>query len=115
MAMTDETRLKLAAGIYGDFVTNDEVKNPTAKNSGYKPNLGALNLTHEQWIKDLLSGIAPKIQTALSAVDIQGAQQNDVIAALPTDREVALAVYQKLKHDFAHFKGASGSSSSHDY
>ena len=113
--MTSDTKLKLAAGIYGDFVTNGEVNNASDKKHGYKPDLQPA--THEQWVKALLSPKHTDIIGALSAVEIStSAEQLSVETALNAiDRDVALTVYQKLKHDFAHFKGASGSSSSHDY
>jgi len=114
MALTEDTRLKLAAGIYGDFVTNGEVNNANNKKHGYKPGLLG---THENWVKALLSGRNQEIQGALNDVDISAqAEQQNVMAALAAiDRDVALTVYEKLKHDYAHFKGAAGGASSHDY
>lgn len=112
--MTEDTRLKLAAGIYGDFVTNADVNNANNRKHGYKP---AVQGTHEQWVKSLLSGVQNPIQNALSDVEITNAtEQQSVMTALAAiDRDVALAVYLKLKHDYAHFKGAAGGASSHDY
>ena len=117
MALTPDSKLKLAAGVYGDFVTNEEVDNPTDRKFGYKPNLGS----HEVWINNLLSGDEVKIKSALTGADIvDTGQQTDVIAALPTERterEIALAVYRRLRHDFAINRPApaAGSASSHDY
>ena len=110
MALSDDTKLKLAAGVYGDFVTNDEVDNPNNKKFGYKPDLAS----HEEWINALLSGDEITIKNALNAVDIVQTEQTDVIAALHTEREIALAVYRRLRHDFAIHRPA-GSASSHDY
>ena len=111
MALSDDTKLKLAAGVYGDFVTNEEVDNPTDRKFGYKPNLGS----HEVWINNLLSGDEVKIKSALTGADIvETGQQTDVIAALPTERAIVLAVYRRLRHDFAMHRPAS-SASSHDY
>ena len=111
--MTQDTKMKLAAGIYGDFVTNDEVNNANNQKHGYKPGLQG---THEQWVKALLSANSISVQNALNDVEITGTEQANVIAMLANvDRDVALAVYQKLKHDYAHFKGAAGGASSHDY
>ena len=113
MALTPDNKLKLAAGVYGDFVTNDEVANATNKNLGYKPDLGTM--THEQWINKLLSGNDTTIREALNAVDIVPAEQDNAIAALPTEREVALAVYKRLKEDFALLHPPAGGASQHDY
>jgi hypothetical protein len=118
MALKSDTKLKLAAGVYGDFVTNEDVGNSQPK-FGYKPSLG--DMTHEEWVTALLSGDANSIRTALAAVDV--VDDNDLAEVIDTlkktDREVALAIYKKLRADILLHRpkagGAGGDASSHDY
>jgi len=94
-------------------VTNGDVNNANSQKHGYKPGLQG---THEQWVRALLSPNNITVQNALNDVEITGVEQTNVANALANiDRDVALAVYLKLKHDYAHFKGAAGGASSHDY
>lgn len=116
MALMDDTKVKLAAGVYGDFVTNGEVDSSNP-NVGYKPNLG--NTTHESWIEDLLSGDDDKIKQALAKVDIANpGEQLKVIGTLPTnedDRAIAMAIYKKLKKEILSHRPSDSEASSHDY
>ena len=67
-----------------------------------------------RWEKDV-----KQIKFSVDGGDVEitnAVEQASVTAALAsTDKDIALAVYQKLKHDYAHFKGAAGGASSHDY
>ena len=115
MALTEDTKVKLAAGIYGDYVMNGEVGNSNPK-FGYKPSLG--KVTHEEWVSALLSGEDSTMTNALKAADItDGGQHAEVIAALKAiDRDVALAVYQKVRADILlHRPPHVSDASSHDY
>ena len=111
--MKDDTKMKLAAAIYGDFVTNSDVKNADEDNHGYKPNFSLV--THGDWIDSLFSGDDGKIEAALDHVEItEPGEQNKVKVALvkDTDLDIAAAIYRKLKEDHVELKGKAGH---HDY
>jgi hypothetical protein len=109
--------MKLAAGIYGEFMTNSDVNNANEKKFGYKPDFSGRR--HGQWITDLLSGTDEKVKGALAVVDITDpGEQQQVIDALPKggDSDVALAIYKRLKQDFTTLHAVHGNeASSHDY
>src|SRR5262245_9936883 len=67
MALTEDTKVKVAAGVYGDLVMNSEVKNSNNPNFGYKPPFA--DETHEGWIDALLSCNDVSMENALKAVD----------------------------------------------
>jgi hypothetical protein len=123
--LSNDSKLKLAAGVYGDTVTNGDVENPPPPGYSYTP--GFAQGQHQKWIEDLLSGVDGRIKQALRYVAIEdGEEQNKVIRAFPksTDLHVALAVYKKLQHDLRTHHTASAVdendqppalSGSHDY
>ena len=116
MPLQESTKMKLAAGIYGEFMTNSDVNNTNEKKFGYKPDLG--EMTHGEWIGALLSGDDKKVKGALAVVDITNpGEQQQVIDALPKggDSDVAVAIYNRLKQDFATLHAHIPESSSHDY
>ena len=116
MPLQESTKMKLAAGIYGEFMTNSDVNNTNEKKFGYKPDLG--EMTHGQWIEALLSGDDETVKSALAVVDISNpGEQLQVIGALPkgSDRDVALAIYTRLKQDFDTLHAHVPDASSHDY
>ena len=115
MALDKDTKVKLAAGVYGDFVTNGEVNNPNP-NFGYKPNFD--EGTHEEWIEELLSGDDTRIKQALTTIQIDNqTEQEKVVRALPkdTDCHVALAIYKKLKAEVHSHRPKDAEAGSHDY
>lgn len=115
MPLTPDLKLKLAAAVYGHFVTNQEVGNNQELNSAYLPKFEGEE-GHTKWIEKLLSGNTPDIKEALSAIDIPPSEHQKVIDVLPKggDNGVAVAVYTKLRDDFAKLH-AAGHQSSHDY
>ena len=121
MALNPDSKVKLAAAIYGDFVTNKDAGNagsagPGANEKfGYKPKFPtAVGTTHEQFIGNLLSGVNTTIDSASTDAEITSVgEQIQVRNALQNiDLDIARAVYKRLREDFIKLKGAA---SSHDY
>src|SRR5262245_55878882 len=114
MALTEDTKVKVAAGVYGDYVMNSEVGNSNP-NFGYKPSLA--NETHEGWVEALLSWDDGKMANALKAVDVTDVGQLDEIIRTikALDRDVAVAVYKKLRADIRLHRPAKPEAMSHDY
>ena len=114
MPLSADSKLKLAAAVYGHFITNQEVGNGQQPNFAYLPQFGEDG--HAKWIQKLLSDDHDDVKAACTAVDIPAGEHQKVIDALPkgSDRDVAVAVYKKLQDDFAKLH-AAGNQSSHDY
>ena len=115
MALKADTKVKLAAGVYGDLVTNEEVKNSNP-HFGYKPSLG--EVTHRDWVMELLSGNDKRIADALEKVEVTDADDVDEVTETlkAIDRDVAVAVYEKVRADILLHRPHPGpDAASHDY
>lgn len=118
MSYDDDTKVQLAAAIYGDYVTRAEAgeTDPTTANWGYHPTFED-GTSHNDWINGLLSGTEATARAMLSQVGIDGAEADKVwdnLDQLNTSNSlhVAKAVYNKLREEHM---TASGEAGSHDY
>jgi hypothetical protein len=99
-----DTKVKLAAAIYADYIKNEEVGNPNDGQGGAQPpDFTKYTGGHAGWVADLLNDDSAKVGQALEFAKIvdrdNDKEQTKVKLSLPkgTDLGVARAVYQKLR------------------
>ena len=117
MAMDEDTKVKVAAAVYGDFMLGSEVNNGNKKRHGYKPDFTA---DHETWIRNLVGGNDSKRDQALDEIEVaDGATGKDAVKALlpgdSADQEVVMAIYRRLKEDHDECRKRAGGSQAHPY